>query len=220
MGNIEFHIPGETENPLVNRQNNKSKSGKRRRRRLVSRVVINIVVVAVICSSSYIGYRAYSDYAKKNAEYEHGQAVYDDIEKVVFEPVTQNEAQTAGTEESQEETDVVFQIPDFSRLKAINKDAYGWLKLHGTNISYPVVGNTPDNSYWLWNSFDGQQIVSGSIFVDCRCTEDSQNTIIYGHRMRDGTMFYELDYLEKEQYYKDNDCYISIMREDGTYIYW
>lgn len=69
-------------------------------------------------------------------------------------------------------------------------DAIGWLYIPNTNISYPVVQGR-DNEYYLSHSVDGGRLKAGSIFLDCRCENRFMNpvNILYGHSMKNGTMF-------------------------------
>ena len=91
---------------------------------------------------------------------------------------------------------------DFEALTARNPDSVGWILVEGTNVSYPVMQAPNSNSYYLNHTMDGKVSKSGSIFMDCYCKsgdELSANTIIYGHNMKDGSMFYCLKDLLKQE---------------------
>ena len=79
---------------------------------------------------------------------------------------------------------------DFSGLRGINNDVVAWLRCPGTIIDYPVVYGE-DNEYYLDHLVNGTQNKAGSLFIDCRNMPDfsDRNTIIYGHNMRNGSMF-------------------------------
>ena len=83
---------------------------------------------------------------------------------------------------------------DFDALRQIGGDIIGWICLPDTVINYPVVQGR-DNSYYLDRFPDGSASVGGSIFADYACPSDfsGQNTILYGHNMRDGSMFALID---------------------------
>ena len=83
---------------------------------------------------------------------------------------------------------------DFEALRKVGGDIIGWICLPDTVINYPVVQGR-DNSYYLDHFPDGTSSVGGSIFADCACPSDfsGQNTILYGHNMRDGSMFALID---------------------------
>jgi sortase B len=78
---------------------------------------------------------------------------------------------------------------DWSALSAINADIVGWIYVPGTDIDYPIV-QTDDNEYYLTHNFDGTSSSSGAVFLDY---EDSgftdQQVIVYGHHMKNGSMF-------------------------------
>lgn len=88
----------------------------------------------------------------------------------------------------------------FHGLLALNADTVGWIDIKDTKISYPVVQGA-DNDYYLEHDFRGERTRTGSIFMDFRNqigeTSD-KNMVLYGHRMKDGTMFAGLRaYLEQ-----------------------
>ena len=89
----------------------------------------------------------------------------------------------------------------FQELKAMNPDVCGWLTLDHTKIDYPVVQGT-DNEYYLKHTFKKTEHVAGSIFLDKDNSPDFSNrkSILYGHNMKDGSMFQGLHKYENEQY--------------------
>ncbi|HHV39176.1 MAG TPA: class B sortase [Tepidimicrobium sp.] len=104
------------------------------------------------------------------------------------------------------------------KLKDINEDIMGWISIPGTNIDYPVVQGK-DNDYYLDRDVYGNSSRHGSIFMDYRNNiSKDKNIIIYGHHMRDGTMFGELRNYKDETYYKRNR-YIYLDIGKGKYKY-
>jgi sortase B len=95
----------------------------------------------------------------------------------------------------------------FKNLLAINPDTVGWLTVPNTKCDNPVVQTTNNNKY-LDTTFEGEKSKYGTLFADknCKFTAQglSQNTIVYGHHMRDGTMFGELKKYRKFEFYKEN----------------
>ena len=77
-------------------------------------------------------------------------------------------------------------------LVAENADCIGWLSIDGTNISYPVMHTPSDPQKYLRRNFYGKYSQSGVPFLDGRCGLQNSNLIIYGHNMRNGTMFSDL----------------------------
>lgn len=103
-------------------------------------------------------------------------------------------------------------------LTEANPDCIGWLYVKGTNINYPVM-HTPDSpEEYIRKSFYGKSSSSGTPFLDARCNLESDNLIIYGHNMFNGTMFAHLKkYLEKS-FFNDNPI-ITFYTEEGIYDY-
>ena len=73
-----------------------------------------------------------------------------------------------------------------------NADCIGWLSIDGTTISYPVMHTPSDPQKYLRRNFYGKYSQSGVPFLDGRCDLQNSNLIIYGHNMRNGTMFSDL----------------------------
>lgn len=90
---------------------------------------------------------------------------------------------------------------DFAGLQELNDEICAWIDIPGTDISYPVV-QTDDNDYYLTHSADGSRNRAGAIFLDSRTGSSftGRNTIIYGHRMNNGSMFGSLHQLENAEY--------------------
>ncbi len=99
---------------------------------------------------------------------------------------------------------------DFKKLKQESNDIIAWLYCEGTPINYPVV-QAEDNSYYLHRGTDGEYSSSGTLFADCLNKGDftDNNTIIYGHNMKNGTMFGVLtEYVNQDYYDKHPEMYI------------
>lgn len=108
---------------------------------------------------------------------------------------------------------------DIAALKAVNPEIVGWLIVDDTDISYPVVQG-PDNDKYLKIAYDGTKSNSGSIFMNSNNAPDLTNchTLIYGHHMRDNSMFGKLMLFEDPEYLKSHR-YFTIYNEFGTYRY-
>lgn len=103
------------------------------------------------------------------------------------------------------ETEPVM-LAEYADLVAQNPEMVGWVKIENTPIDYPVM-YTPDEPFkYINRSFEGKKNAYGLPFVDQVCSMDpeSQNLIIYGHNMNNGTMFGELMEYEKESYWKEH----------------
>lgn len=92
---------------------------------------------------------------------------------------------------------------DFSKLLVINPETVGWLVIPGTKINYPIV-QAKDNDKYLHTAFNGESSMAGSIFLDYESDPDmlGRNNIIYGHNMKNGTMFRDLIKFKDEEFFK------------------
>lgn len=109
-------------------------------------------------------------------------------------------------------------VVDWKALKKVNSDVQGWLYQKGTVINYPVVQGT-DNDTYLHTRFDKQWSGGGTLFVDCRMEKDFKgfNSIIYGHHMKDGSMFRSIRGYTKEDGYYDKHKTLELATPHGNY---
>lgn len=112
------------------------------------------------------------------------------------------------TIENKEETENKYKI-DFEKLKNINEDTIAWLKVNGTNVEFPVVQGE-NNDYYLKHNLNKEYNIAGWIFADYRNRLDGtdKNVIIYGHNMRDDSMFGSLRNILKEEWHNKKENYI------------
>lgn len=97
---------------------------------------------------------------------------------------------------------------DFDALARINPDVKAWIYIKGTGINYPIV-QTTDNTSYLHRTFEGKDSFIGAIFLDAGCEEDfsSENSIVYGHNLKNGQMFGMLKKHYDTSYNADADVY-------------
>ena len=130
------------------------------------------------------GVNIYSELKERQKEKEDFAAVSRIAEPTVTAEQTESE-QAEPTEEPAAERNI-------PKLIAANTDCIGWLSIDGTSISYPVMHTPPDPQKYLRRSFYGKNSQSGVPFLDGRCDLQNTNLIIYGHNMKNGTMFSDL----------------------------
>lgn len=109
-------------------------------------------------------------------------------------------------------------VVDWKALKKVNPDVQGWLYQKGTVINYPVVQGT-DNDTYLHTRFDKQWSGGGTLFVDYRMEKGFKgfNSIIYGHHMKDGSMFRSIRGYTKEEGYYDKHKTLELATPHGNY---
>ena len=110
---------------------------------------------------------------------------------------------------------------DFASLKEKNSDVVGWLKVPGTNVEYSVV-KANNNDYYLTHNFNKEYNSSGWIFADYNNKVDGtdKNLVIYGHNVKDNSMFGSLKNIINEEWYNNEENYnIIFMTENANEIY-
>ena len=120
-----------------------------------------------------------------------------------------------------EETQETEYVVDFVSIKERNSDAVAYLKVNNTNIDYIVVKGQ-DNTYYLNHNFDKKYNPAGWVFADYHNRFDGtdKNIVVYGHNMKDGSMFNTLKATLKSDWYKNsNNHKITFITEDKKYFY-
>lgn len=116
--------------------------------------------------------------------------------------------------------ETVSLLPEFAELYTLNNDIVGWMTIPGTDINYPVM-QTPDSpDYYLKRNFDKETSSRGCLYARevCDVFAPSDNITIYGHRMRDGSMFARLDKYMEQSYCEENP-YIYFDTLTGLHTY-
>ena len=150
----------------------------------VKSFIKNIITICLIIVICICGYKIYS----KLYEYKKADNIYNDLRK---EKNYTNKNSSNKTNKNKENS------IDFSH---INKDFVCWINIKNTNIDYPVVQGD-DNSYYLHRDIYGNY-------------NDSKNLIVYGHNMKNTTMFSELEKFKKEDFFNSNPT-ITLTNKNG-----
>ena len=111
-------------------------------------------------------------------------------------------------------------LAEYGELYALNSDVVGWIRIDGTKLDYPVM-QTPDNpNYYLYRDFDGKDSSRGCIYAreECDINEPSDNITMYGHNMRDGSMFAAANaYVHKATWEENPLIFFDTLYEYHTY---
>ena len=96
---------------------------------------------------------------------------------------------------------------DFEGMWEVNEDVYAWITVPGTVIDYPILQHATDNSYYLNYNIDGSYGYPGCIYTENMNSKtfSDNNTVIYGHNMKNGTMFAGLHKFEDSSFFEEND---------------
>ncbi|MCM1120861.1 MAG: class B sortase [bacterium] len=109
---------------------------------------------------------------------------------------------------------------DMAQLNEMNGDFRGWFYFPAVEVSYPIVQGE-DNEYYLKHSFEDEKSNSGSIFMDCGASPDwsDRNTFVFGHNMRDGSMFGAFRRLVDDPSLLDANPRFYIYTKETVYTY-
>ena len=135
-------------------------------------------------------------------------------------PVINEDTQEEVNAEEVEKSDPLTE--DYNKLKSINSDTVGWIKINGTSINYPVV-QADNNEYYLNHTFYKKTNGIGWIYMDYRngIDELSDNTIIYGHNLRKGTlMFTTLHNLLKDKWLNNSNNHVITFNTPNEQMKW
>ena len=172
------------------------------------------VVCGLVAAGCMIYLGVYSYQSKRSADsYEEARRIKDGTERPAVAP----EATPQFTlDEKQPEKEV---LDEYKNLVNKYKRLIGWVKVDDTNIDYPVM-QTDNNDYYLSHNPDQEADRNGAVFLDkdCDVLKPSTNLILYGHHMRSGMMFGQLDRYEKESFWEEHP-YIQFdtIYEKGTW---
>lgn len=193
-----------------NELNKKNKKGKRYKentkkkektnKNLISNIILILFIILFIFSSFKIIMWILNNRENKKIAEEISQAIIID-------------------EENKEEKDK-YKV-DFQALKDKNFDTVGFLKVNGTNIEYTVVKGA-NNSYYLKHNFNKESNSAGWIFADYKNKVDGtdKNLVIYGHNMRDDSMFGSLkNILNDDWHNEEENKYVTFVTENDNSIY-
>lgn len=186
----------------------------------MKKILSKFIIFFAICGLCYSGYNLYSMwnmYHQGTKEYKKLQDEFtvDPYEKE-NKAVKSKKTKDTKTNKKETSTKLVEQDKtidgkypyyidvDFNRLEKINKNVIGWIRIPNSVINYPILKSS-DNKDYLHKDIYNKYLYAGSIFMNCNNSSDfsDKNTIIYGHNMKDGSMFASLNqYSYSETYYK------------------
>jgi len=166
-------------------------------------------LLMVVCAGVFI-YAAYG-LVGIYMDYHQSEKVAADVRETYYQTSAPKEKKSIEIDD--EETD----RPGFAELLKQNDDVVGWISIDDTKIDYPIL-HSADNQEYLTEDFNNEESIGGSIFMDYRNDIDSpdRNTIVYGHRMKNGTMFQHLTkFLDKDFF--DSHRTFDVETLNGTY---
>ena len=183
---------------------------KKKKKSDVLLTIALIVAIAVFCYAAFNLYHIYTEYKKGTDE-------YNQIEEMA---VTERDADSAEVAGPNAQLKPPIEV-DFDKLKSVNEDVVGWIYVDALpDISYPIVKGK-DNQPYLHQTYEKNYNFAGPIFVDYENSGDFSdcNTLVYGHNMKNGSMFGHLKkFREDDKLYKQ-DKYFWILTPERNYRY-
>lgn len=189
----------------------------------IIRYLLILFLVAVIVYCALNIFNIENDYKKASSEYDNLSSLYttekDTNSETNISEIPGNTEINTEDKSSQENDLPNYKKIDFNSLVSINSDIIGWIIIPGTIVDYPIV-YSHDNNEYLKLTFQKEYSSSGSIFMDTRNKTDfsDYNSIIYGHNMKNGSMFRVLRNYMDENFYKEHR-YIQIYTPNKNYTY-
>lgn len=167
----------------------------------------------ILCMTLLIGCAAYIAFYFGNRA--ANRKAYDDVKKTAKKVKTVKQPENEEPKEPQEEIPI-----DFASLQAQNPDVYAWIQIPDTNVDYPILQSATDDSYYLDHTIDGVEGYPGSIYTESLNSKDFTdfNTVIYGHDMKDGSMFKHLHKYEDMSFLMEHQDVI-IYTPEQKYVY-
>ena len=190
---------------------------------------ITVLILIIIACAGLIGAKLITD-ARDKGEYSELQELRPDVTRPSINLDATKPSVTEPTQSEPEQTEpTVPTIPpniddtvlfEYQPLYEINRDMVGWIQIEGTAIDYPVV-QTPDSpNFYLRRNFYKEDATCGTIYAReaCDINLPSDNVTLYGHNMRNGTMFADLHkYKQKSFWEKHRYVNFDTLNEYRTY---
>lgn len=194
--------------------NNKPKKKKLRIGIIIFRIISLIIIIICI--------RYLMNWHKENSLNNEIISDLQNDQNIEQESIDVSSLEENAEENSEEQSDEDVQVvsTNFDELRKKNPDTVGWIYVARTNVNFPIV-QSRDNNYYLKHNFKKQYNSAGWIYADYRNNfeELDQNTIIYGHNRRNGTMFSNLKkFLNKDFATQTNAEYFSFNVPGQRYI--
>ena len=203
--------------PWNNREKNRAIKRKRAKIGVLIFRIISLIIIIICVRVLIIWNKENKENGKVLSELQNDNNIKE--ETIDVSNVENGNGDGTGTENSSDD-EVKLVSTDFEELLAQNKDTVAWIYIANTNINFPVV-QAKDNKFYLKKNFKKEYNSAGWIFADYRNSFENldQNTIVYGHNRRNGTMFSNLKkFLDASFAQKPSSMYFSFNTPKQRYI--
>lgn len=177
---------------------------------------LTLVIVLCLGAAAFFGWKI----IKTELDYKKGQEGLEAIYQAMEEALEENAA--GRTEEIEENPgeDPEVRLGQYRALHGENSDMAGWIRIPDTKIDYPVMHTPEDPEYYFHRDFEKNYSSYGMIFLDgdCRLDGSSPNLLLYGHHMRNGSMFAQIQSYDSKEFCREHPyIYFDTLEELGTY---
>lgn len=223
-------------NNMEEMQNNNTEQTGKNRNVLLWRVLFAICVIGAILAVGSLVYGTIKNRHEQQLLEQLAEQTQPEDSAAVPEPATPEPTATPEPERTWDQLtreekiqkleeyfgiDIPDKSIDFGTLQEeTNSDIYAWIYIPDTQIDYPVLQHPEDNLYYLNYNIDGTKGYPGCIYTENYNAKDftDHNTVIYGHNMKNGTMFAGLHKFEDSDFFAEHP-YVYIYTEDEVYVY-
>ena len=188
------------------------KEKKEKKKYLIGMILFSIALVVCVIGMIYMNWKK-----------QQGQKNFEELTDKYVQETEQNTTEKVSETEEETESETVA-IPekeiDWDELKQENEDIYAWIYVPGTQIDYPILQHPKEDDYYLNRNLDGSSGYPGCIFSE-RCNAKDftdNNTVLYGHNMKNGTMFGDLHKFEDDTFFEEYR-YVYIYTPEGNHAY-
>lgn len=179
-------------------------------------VLISAIAATLACICLAFGVKGFWEEHSAGSEYETLLNAYENSlistnESIVTEIQVENEGIKTTSEaleaiSTQTTKFTTREDLDFKALQERNPDIYAWIEVPGTKVDYPIVQHPTDNTYYLTHTIDHKEATAASIYTETYNSTDFEDhlTVIYGHNMKNGSMFRTLHNFENYDFFEEN----------------
>ena len=185
--------------------------------RKLARHFFTLAAVVCVCVAAFMGWKL----IKTQLDYRKGQEGLEAIYAQMDQAASSLESQIAqGAQADQQELEKRLRFQQYQTLHSQNQDMVGWIRIDGTVINYPVMHTPEDPEFYFHRDFEKKDSSYGMIFMDgdCRLDGTSPNLLLYGHHMRNGSMFAQIEDYDSQEFWQAHPLIqFDTLEEMGTY---
>ncbi len=179
-------------------------------------IAVIVILLGIFAFSAWYVIDYFAEAAKQKAQYDKLASIVESIQSG-----TQGESLPTGeSTEATQETQEGGILPEYQPLYDQNSDLVGWMQIEGTRVNYPVVQTPETVDYYLYRNFEKEYSTRGCLYVreSCDVNLPSDNVTIYGHNMKDGSMFHDLLNYDRKEYFDEHGIIeFDTLTEHHTY---